>query len=448
MKYIPYDYQSKATDFIVAHPISALLLDMGMGKSSITLTAIKKLKDLGKIKKVLIIAPIRVAKTTWKNEILKWDHLKCLTYSIAVGDKNTRLKELNKSSDIYIINRENVEWLVNKSNIPFDFDTVVIDELSSFKDYNSKRFKALISVRPKIKRIVGLTGTPTSNGIIDLFGEYKVLDQGKRLGNYISYYRKTYFTQDSWCEYTWYLKPGAEEKIYKHISDITISMKALDHLKMPKLIINDIPVELDSNERRHYKEFKRHMVLDLNSQSVEAINNADLSGKLLQMANGSIYDGDKNYHTIHDKKLDALEDLIEQANGKNVLVAYWFQSDRDRILKRFPNAVDIRSEKDIDNWNNKSISIGLIHPQSCGHGLNLQDGGSILVWFSLTWSLELYEQTNARLYRQGQKDTVIIYHIITKDTIDEAVLDALKNKSMTQQKLIDAVKMEVSRDER
>lgn len=445
MKYIPYDYQSKATDFIITHPISALLLDMGMGKSSITLTAIKKLKELGKVKKVLIIAPIRVAKTTWKNEIIKWEHLKDLKYSIAVGDKNKRINALSETSDIYLINRENVEWLVDKSDIDFDFDMVVIDELSSFKSYDSKRFKAFMKVRPRIKRIVGLTGTPTSNGLMDLFAEYKILDQGERLGKYITHFRNKYFQQDNWCEFIWYLRPGAEEMIYKKISDITISMKTLDYLNMPKLLINEIKVELEPSEKRHYKDLKKHMVLELGGLNVVASNSAVLAGKLLQMANGTIYDENKNYITIHNKKLDALEDLIEQANGKSVLVAYWYQSDRDRILNRFPYAKEIKTEKDIDAWNNKNIEVGLIHPASAGHGLNLQDGGSILIWFSLTWSLELYEQTNARLYRQGQKETVVIHHILTKDTIDEEVMKALKDKNTTEQRLLNAVKMEVIR---
>lgn len=445
MKYIPYDYQSKATDFIITHPISALLLDMGMGKSSITLTAIKKLKDLGKVKKVLIIAPIRVAKTTWKNEIIKWEHLKDLKYSIVVGDKNKRKNALSETSDIYLINRENVEWLVDKSDIDFDFDMVVIDELSSFKSYDSKRFKAFIKVRPRIKRIVGLTGTPTSNGLMDLFAEYKILDQGERLGKYITHFRNKYFEQDNWCEFIWYLRPGAEEMIYKKISDITISMKALDYLNMPKLLINEIKVELEPSEKRHYKDLKKHMVLELGGLNVVASNSAVLAGKLLQMANGTIYDENKNYITIHNKKLDALEDLIEQANGKSVLVAYWYQSDRDRILNRFPYAKEIKTEKYIDAWNNKNIEVGLIHPASAGHGLNLQDGGSILIWFGLTWSLELYEQTNARLYRQGQKETVVIHHILTKDTIDEEVMKALKDKNTIEQRLLNAVKMEVIR---
>ena len=445
MKYIPYDYQSKATDFIITHPISALLLDMGMGKSSITLTAIKKLKDLGKVKKILIIAPIRVAKTTWKNEILKWEHLKDLKYSIVVGDKNKRINALSETSDIYLINRENVEWLVDKSDIDFDFDMVVIDELSSFKSYDSKRFKAFMKVRPRIKRIVGLTGTPTSNGLMDLFAEYKILDQGERLGKYITHFRNKYFEQDNWCEFIWYLRLGAEEMIYKKISDITISMKALDYLNMPKLLINEIKVELEPSEKRHYKDLKKHMVLELGGLNVVASNSAVLAGKLLQMANGTIYDENKNYITIHNKKLDALEDLIEQANGKSVLVAYWYQSDRDRILNRFPYAKEIKTEKDIDAWNNKNIEVGLIHPASAGHGLNLQDGGSILIWFGLTWSLELYEQTNARLYRQGQKETVVIHHILTKDTIDEEVMKALKDKNTTEQRLLNAVKMEVIR---
>ena len=444
MQYVPYDYQKYAIKFIVDKPISALLIDMGMGKSSVTLSAIDILLKKKKIKKVLVIAPIRVCKSVWGQEIEKWEHLNHLTYSVAVGTEKKRLDALSTDANIYIINRENVEWLVEKSGIKFDYDMVVIDELSSFKNYNSKRFKAFMKIRPKIKRIVGLTGTPTSNGLMDLFAEYKILDGGERLGQYITHYRQKYFEQDDWCEYVWYIKRGASKKIYDKISDITISMKAIDYLKMPPLIINEIKVELDEKDKKVYKTLKNQMLVDFDGKEIDATNAGVLSNKLLQLANGSIYDEDKNIVVVHDKKLDALEDLIEQANGKNVLVAYWFKHDIKRISERF-KCREILNNKDISDWNNGNINVGLIHPASAGHGLNLQTGGSILIWFGLTWSLELYEQTNARLWRQGQKENVVIHHIITKDTIDEDVMKALKSKGHTQSALIDAVKAEVNR---
>ena len=444
MQYVPYDYQKYAINFIVDKPISALLIDMGMGKSSITLSAIDILLKEKKIKKVLVIAPIRVCKSVWGQEIEKWDHLKHLTYSVAVGSEKKRREALRTNAIIYIINRENVEWLIDKSGLRFDYDMVVVDELSSFKNCNSKRFKAFMKIRHKIKRIVGLTGTPTSNGLMDLFAEYKLLDGGFRLGRYITHFREKYFEQDDWCEFVWYLKEDAEEEIYEKISDITISMKAIDYLKLPPLILNEVRAELDDKDIKAYKTLKNQMLLDYEGKEIDAVNAAVLSNKLLQMANGAIYDENKNVVVVHNKKLDVLEDLIEQANGKSVLVAYWFKHDLVRIKERF-ECKEILDEEDIEDWNKGLIKVGLIHPASAGHGLNLQTGGSTLIWFGLTWSLELYEQTNARLYRQGQKDSVVIHHIITKDTIDEDVMEALKDKEHTQSALINAVKAEVNR---
>lgn len=443
MKYKPHEYQSYATEFILSHPISAVFLEMGLGKSVITLSAIFDLcLDSFLVCKVLVIAPLRVARDTWPAEINKWDHLKGLSYSVAVGTEKERIDALKKQSTLYIINRENVDWLVHKSGIPFHFDMVVIDELSSFKSYGAKRFKSLLKVRPSIKRIVGLTGTPSSNGLMDLWAEFRILDLGQRLGRYISHYRNTYFKPDkrnAQIVFSYKPLPGAEEEIYKQISDITISMKSTDYLKMPEYVSNEVFVTLSEKEWKVYSDFKEDMVANLGDEDIDAVNAAVLSGKLLQMANGAVYDSENKAHVIHDKKLDALEDLIEGANGKPVLVAYWYKHDLERIKERFP-VRQIQSSKDIENWNDGKIPIAVIHPASAGHGLNLQSGGSTLIWFGLTWSLELYQQTNARLYRQGQKDTVIVHHIITKNAIDEDVLLALTKKEKTQDALIDAVK--------
>jgi SNF2 family DNA or RNA helicase len=416
---------------------------MGLGKSVITLSAIFDLcLDSFLVCKVLVIAPLRVARDTWPAEINKWDHLKGLSYSVAVGTEKERIDALKKQSTLYIINRENVDWLVHKSSIPFHFDMVVIDELSSFKSYGAKRFKSLLKVRPSVKRIVGLTGTPSSNGLMDLWAEFRILDLGQRLGRYISHYRNTYFKPDkrnAQIIFSYKPLPGAEEEIYKQISDITISMKSTDYLTMPEYVSNEVFVTLSDKEWKVYSDFKKDMVANLGDEDIDAVNAAVLSGKLLQMANGAVYDSENKAHVIHDKKLDALEDLIEGANGKPVLVAYWYKHDLERIKERFPIR-QIQSSKDIENWNDGKIPIAVIHPASAGHGLNLQSGGSTLIWFGLTWSLELYQQTNARLYRQGQKDTVIVHHIITKNTIDEDVLLALTKKEKTQDALIDAVK--------
>ena len=398
--------------------------------------------DKFEIRKVLVIAPLRVARDTWPSEIKKWEHLKGLSYSVAVGTEKERIDALMTRSTMYIINRENVDWLVNKSGISFDFDMVVIDELSSFKSYGAKRFKSLLKVRPSVNRIVGLTGTPSSNGLMDLWAEFRILDLGQRLGRYITHYRNTYFTPDkrnAQVIFSYKPLPGAEDKIYKQISDITISMKSIDYLKMPECIVNEVSVSLNEKEWNIYSKFKDEMVTKLGDEEIDAVNAAVLSGKLLQMANGAVYDSENKTHIIHDKKLDALEDLIEGANGKPVLVAYWFKHDLERIRNRFP-VRQIKASKDIEDWNDGNIPIAVIHPASAGHGLNLQSGGSTLIWFGLTWSLELYQQTNARLYRQGQNETVIIHHILTKGTIDEDVMTALTKKEETQASLIDAVK--------
>lgn len=447
MKYSPHDYQRYAAEFIITHPISALLLDMGLGKTSITLTAINDLLfDSFEIHKVLVVAPLRVARDTWSAEIEKWEHLKNLRYSVVVGTEQERLNALRTSADVYIINRENIQWLVEESGLIFDFDMAVIDELSSFKNHQSKRFRAFTKVRPKLKRIVGLTGTPAGNGLMDLFAEFKLLDMGERLGRLIGQYRNTYFQPDKrngMVIYSYKPLPNAEQQIYDKISDITISMKAADHLTMPELVSTEYVVQLSEKEREKYDRLKKDLVLSTEDNEVTAANAASLSNKLSQMANGAVYSDDESIIEIHDRKLDALEDIIESMNGKPLLVAYWFKHDLERIRKRF-EIREIKSSRDISDWNSGKIPVALIHPASAGHGLNLQSGGSTLVWFGLTWSLELYQQTNARLWRQGQTaDTVVIQHIIAKGTIDEQIMKALKAKDTTQSALITAVKADL-----
>lgn len=455
MKYNPHNYQKYAIEFIKEHPVAAILLDMGMGKTSLTLTAIYELMyESFEISKVLIVAPLRVARNTWSDEMKKWDHLNGLKYSIVVGTAAERKRALMKDADIYIINRENVPWLVEQSGTAFDFDMVVIDELSSFKNWQAKRFKALMKVRPKIKRIVGLTGTPSSNGLMDLFAEFKLLDMGERLGRFISQYRLDFFKPDRMngpIVYTYKLLPGAEERIYNRISDITISMKGTDYLDMPELVSVEHKVYLDEAEKAQYDILKDELVLQLPGGEITAANAATLSGKLSQLANGAIYSDDKEVKIFHDRKLEALEDLIEAANGRPVLVAYWFKHDLKRITERLNKLGVVFQQLDKDEsirkWNAGELQVGLIHLASAGHGLNLQSGGNILVWFGLTWSLELYQQTIARLWRQGQSQgTVSIIHIVTDGTVDERILKALEQKDSTQAALIDAVKAEVEAD--
>lgn len=456
MKFKPHDYQKYATQFIKKNPIAALLLDMGLGKTIITLTAIHDLMfDSFEVQKVLIIAPLRVARDTWSAEIEKWEHLKHLTYSVAVGTVEERISALKQKADIYIINRENIQWLVEESGIPFDFQMIVIDELSSFKNHQTKRFKALMKVRPKAKRIVGLTGTPSSNGLMDLYAEFRLLDMGERLGRFIGQFRNTYFQPDKrngMIVYSYKPLPYAEDAIYEKVSDITISMRATDHLNMPELIMSEYCVEMSAEEKGKYMELKKELILELPDSEITAANAASLSNKLSQMANGAIYDDSRQTVRIHNRKLDALEDIIEAANGKPLLVAYWFKHDLERIKERLHKLHIPFSTMDKSNsirkWNNRELPVALIHPASAGHGLNLQSGGSCLVWFGLTWSLELYQQTNARLWRQGQKSaTVIIQHIITKGTVDERIMKALQDKDETQTALMEAVKAEIAREE-
>lgn len=444
MNFSPHDYQTYAIDYIETHPVAAVLLDMGLGKTVISLTAIADLLfDSFEAHRILVVAPLRVARDTWPAEIEKWEHLQHLTFSVVVGTPKERRAALMSGADITIINRENLQWLIESSGFPFDYDMVVIDELSSFKNHKSKRFQALMKVRPKVKRIIGLTGTPSSNGLMDLWAEFKLLDMGQRLGRFITQYRNDYFLPDKrngQIIYSYKPMPYAEDAIYRRISDMTISMKSTDHLKMPELVSSRYEVKLSEAEAERYEDLKQELILQLPEGEVTAANAASLTGKLVQLANGAIYNDDGDTVEFHSAKLDALEDLIEAANGKPLLVAYWFKHDLQRIKQRF-DVREIKSSKDIVDWNSGKIPVAVIHPASAGHGLNLQAGGSTLIWFGLTWSLELYQQTNARLWRQGQTaGTVVIQHIITKGTIDERILKALSLKELTQNSLIDAVK--------
>ena len=374
-----------------------------------------------------------------------------LKYSVAVGTETERLSALRKPADIYLINRENVQWLVTESGIPFDFDMVVIDELSSFKNHQTKRFKALMKVRPKVKRIVGLTGTPSSNGLMDLWAEFRLLDMGERLGRFIGQYRTSYFRpdkQNGQVVFSYKPLPGAEKQIYSKISDITISMKSTDHLRMPELVDSRYTVYLSETEWEKYEELKKDLVLQLPDGEITAANAASLSGKLSQMADGAVYTDAGETIAIHERKLDALEDIIEAAYGRPVLVAYWFRHDLERITERLQKLkipyARLDTDGSIRKWNAGEIPVALIHPASAGHGLNLQSGGNTLVWFGLTWSLELYQQTVARLWRQGQQsETVVVQHIITEGTIDERIMKALSEKDTTQAALIDAVKADL-----
>lgn len=453
MKLSLHDYQEVTKDFIIRTPYAAIILDMGMGKTATTLSAINELMfDRYEVSKVLVIAPLRVANTVWSDEIEQWEELRHLRYAKIVGTPKQRRAALEQDADIYIVNREILPWLVQQCSPYFKWDMVVIDELSSFKSWQSKRFKAFMAMRPYMKRVVGLTGTPSSNGLMDLFAEFKVIDSGERLGRFIGEYRSRYFDEgrrNGNIVYEYIPMDYAECQIYDKIDDITISMKAMDYLDMPELISTKKVVHLTDKETDNYKRFKKDYVLsDLEDGEVTAANAASLSNKLVQMANGAVYSDDHQVVSLHDQKLDTLEDIIEAANGEPVLVAYWFKHDLQRIEERLAKlkvqGTVLKTEQDIREWNKGNIRVGLLHPASAGHGLNLQKGGHHLVWFGLTWSLELYQQTNARLWRQGQQaETVVIQHIVTEGTIDEEILKALENKDAQQSRLIEAVKAQV-----
>lgn len=449
MHYQPHEYQRYAIQWIVDHPQCAVFLDMGLGKTSITLTALQVLLfERFESRRVLVIAPLRVARDTWKAEAEKWDHLSDLRLSVVIGDAAARQAALKADADIYILNRENVPWLIAESGYEWDFDTVVIDELSSFKNHTSKRYKALAAKRKKIDRIIGLTGTPSVNGLEDLWAEIRLLDMGERLGKNLTPFRETYERPDKRNGlqiFSWKPKPGAIESIQEKIRDITISMKSVDHLNMPKLLNLETTVRMSDTEWDAYDHFCREFVMLQDGELITAANAAVLSLKLAQLANGAIYDAKHEAHEFHERKLDALEDLVESMNGSPVLVAYWFKHDLERIQRRLPGARTLDSVYSISLWNRGKLPVGLIHPASAGHGLNLQSGGSHLVWFGLTWSLELYQQTNARLWRQGQTaGAVVIQHIVTEGTIDRRILKALETKDTTQSAVIEAVKAQLA----
>lgn len=452
MIYRPHDYQTYATRFIEEHPVAALILGMGLGKSVITLTAIEHLMhDSFEVRKVLVIAPLRVAASTWPDEIRKWDHLSSLTFSVAVGTREERITALKRNADITIINRENIQWLVEESGVLFDYDMVVIDELSSFKNHRTKRFRSLMKARPKVKRIVGLTGTPAPNGLMDLWAEFRLLDGGKRLGRFIGQYRERWFLPDKRNQmvvFSYKPKDGAEDEIYSTIADITVSMKVMDRIRMPELIETEMKVSMSGSERKAYDSMKKDLVLSLPGGAITASNAASLSGKLMQLSSGAVYTDEDSFTEIHRRKLDALEDAIESMNGKPFLIAYWFRHERTRISGLLTNLgipwKEISDESSIREWNEGKLQAAIIHPASAGHGLNLQSGGSTLLWFTVPWSLELYQQTVARLWRQGQKEeTTVVIHLITEGTIDERVLAALRRKDQTQEALLEAVKADL-----
>lgn len=453
MKYEPHDYQRHTTQFIIDHPEAAIFLGMGMGKTISTLTAIEALKhDYFDVDKVLVIAPVRVARDTWPAEIEKWDHLADLTVSPIIGTAQQRTTAASRRADIYTIGRENIPWLVKHHGNRWPYDMVVIDELSSFKNPQAKRFKALKKVRPKINRIVGLTGTPAPNSLLDIWAPFRLIDNGQRLGKFITHYRDQYFLPDKRSGqviYSWKIRPGADQAIYDNIADITVSMRTTDYLTLPEVTRQHIEVTLAPKEQKMIDTLKRDLVLELGADTIDAENAATLSLKLQQLAGGAIYNEDGTaVIEVHDQKLRALSELVDQADGNTILVAYWFKHDRDRILSAIPNARVLDTKQDFEDWNAGKIPVGLIHPASAGHGLNLQAGGHIMVWFTTPWSLELYEQANARLHRQGQAEPVSIIHIDTANSIDQDVHAALARKDTTQSALIAAVAAELDHAER
>ncbi|WP_461004928.1 SNF2-related protein [Trueperella pyogenes] len=448
MKFNPHNYQRQAIAHILLRPNSVLLLDMGLGKTVITLTALTSLLTSQLARRVLIIAPKRVATHTWPAELAKWDHLAGLDAVVLAGTPAKRQALLEDPAPLHIINRENVPWLVQTLGKNWPYDTVVIDELSSFKNASSKRNRALTRVRGRITRMIGLTGTPTSTGLLDLFGQYKLIDS-KIFGTRITAYRERYFQPSTYVygrPVGWEPRQGVQDAIYEAIRPVTMSMVAEDYLDVPEAIFVNHAVSIPPKARATYDALKRDLVTTLNGKPIDASSAATLAGKLLQLSAGAIYTDPNTaeWVDVHDAKLDALEDLVEAANGQPLLVAYWYTHDLARIRERFPDARLLDTARDFEDWNKGLIPIGLIHPASAGHGLNLQAGGHLIVWYTLTWSLELYQQLNARLYRQGQTRPVTITHLVCEDTIDARVLASLLHKDITQAALVDAVKAEVA----
>lgn len=443
MKYIPHDYQARAKDFILEHPKAGMLLEMGLGKTVITLTAIDVLiNELFEVDRVLVIAPKRVAEDTWTREHAKWDHLRHLRVSKVLGSPEQRRRALAVDADIYVIGRDNVVWLVEQCRQSWPFDMVVIDELSSFKNPQAKRFRALKKVIPKASRVVGLTGTPSANGLMDLWAEIYLLDRGERLGHTLGAYREKYFrpgARNGYVVFKWEPLRGSREKIEAAISDICISMSADDYLTLPKRIDNLIPVKLSPQEMKQYKTMEAEQLLHIDDEDVVALNAAAVMTKLLQIANGSVYSHEGNVVRLHDAKLEALLEIIDTTDSP-VLIFYSYKHDLAAIKAAIPGARTLDGPEDIAEWNAGRVQVLLAHPASVGYGLNLQEGGHVIVWYGLTWSLELYQQANARLYRQGQDKPVIIHHLIAEGTVDEQVMRALQEKDMSQAALMAALK--------
>lgn len=449
-----HNYQKATVDFIIEHKFCGVFLDLGLGKTISTLTAINELMyDYCEINSVLVIAPKRVAETVWAEEAAKWEHTRHLVISKVMGSENKRLDALKRPADIYVVSRDNVAWLCNVFASRLPFDMVVIDELSSFKSHQSQRFKSLRMARPFMKRVVGLTGTPAPNSLIDLWPQMYLIDRGERLGKTITQYRARYFRpgkSNGYVVYSYDILAGASDMIQEKISDICISMKASDYLDMPERTDNFITVTMSDELKKEYNKFKNDNIIKLIDDSgtteINAVNAASLVNKLLQFANGSVYDEDKNVHKIHTLKLEALKEIIENSNGQPILVAWTYQFDRDAILKAFSayKPRQLKTADDINDWNAGNIQLMLAHPASAGHGLNLQAGGSIIVWYGLTWSLELYQQFNARLYRQGQTKHVTIHHIVTSGTYDEEVINAINRKDKNQNRLLDSIKADIA----
>lgn len=442
MRYLPHGYQVKATKRIIDQKRVGLFLAMGLGKTVITMTAIKELIEDFQVFKVLVIAPKRVAEDTWSREHEKWDHLHELRISKVLGSPSQRVKALEDDADVYVIGRDNVKWLVELLGRKWPFDMVVIDELSSFKNPQSQRFKALRKVIPAADRVAGLTGTPSPNGLMDLWAEIYLLDRGERLGKAIGAYRERYFrpaAQNGYIVYRWEPIKGAQKEIEKKISDICMSMSAEDYLELPERIDNEIRITMGPKEKALYDRMEKDQLLKVEDEAVVALNAAAVMNKLLQMANGSVYAEGGGVVRIHEKKLEALEEIIDTTEDP-VLVFYSFRHDLEAIRKKIPEVKELTDAKDIREWNAGNTRVLAAHPASVGYGLNLQEGGHIIVWYGLTWSLELYQQANARLYRQGQEKTVVIHHLIAEGTVDEQVMKALKYKDTSQAALLAALK--------
>lgn len=448
-EFTPRPYQQYAIQRIIDTPAVGLLLDMGMGKTVSTLTAINELMyDRFEVHHVLVIAPLRVALSTWRDECETWAHTQNLRISIAVGDMATREAALRADADIYIVNRDVVKWLVSYYRDKWPFDMVVIDESSSFKNPASQRFKALRKVRPLIQRVVLLTGTPAPNGLMDLWSQLYLLDRGERLGRTLTEYRERYFRpgqQSGYVVYSYDLRPGADKEIYGRIGDICVSMRSEDYLTLPPLLQNVVRVELPNEALERYREMEKELVLSIGDTDITAVSAAALTNKLLQMANGAVYDTEGEVVRIHDAKLEALDEIISCNEGKSVMVIYSYRHDLERLRGKYPKARELKTAEDICDWNAGRIPLLLVHPQSAGHGLNLQHGGHIAIWYGLTWSLEAYQQTNKRLHRPGQSESVVLHHLVAKGTIDEDVMRALEGKAAGQESMLEAVKARIER---